>query len=249
MKTVASNSLDCYQGLEPAQAGQSTRTAGPERGWAVYAAAAGSALAMSGAADADIIYSGVQNVTVEEGGTLSALIDVDGGGADLKIFLNLGIDKGSALVSGSNGAQLANVGIYFSARRFASGSTISSGAGFRTNSMFVLGENKKGSAVGEWEFSTNGIAGFKLGSGNFGWIRLHVENTDSDVYPDRMTAIDWAYEDSGAAIAAGATGSAAPAPAPASLALLATGAVGVAAMRRRRRARHGAASWLATTAR
>jgi hypothetical protein len=235
MKTVASNSLDCYQGLEPAQAGQSTRTAGPERGWAVYAAAAGSALAMSGAADADIIYSGVQNVTVESiGGVKSnALIDVDGNGDD-DLFMSVN-GRGFATVEGSNGAQVAYSGMSYWARRFGSGSTIGSGADFNTFSIFIRGTNKKGT-FGNWSFSTTGIAGFQLGSGNFGWIRLHVESI-SGKSADKLTAIDWAYEDSGAAIAAGATGSAAPAPA--SLALLATGAVGVAAMRRRRKARGG----------
>ena len=52
--------------------------------------------------------------------------------------------------------------------------------------------------------STNGIVGFKLASGNFGWIRLHVEDTDAAPFPDKLTAVDWAYDDTGAAIAVGA---------------------------------------------
>jgi hypothetical protein len=236
MKTTPSNTLDCYQGLKPTQAGQSTRIAGSERGWAAYAAAAGSALAMSGAADADIIYSGVQNVTIESiGGVKSnARIDVDGNGDD-DLFMSVN-GRGFATVDISNGAQVAYSGMSYWARRFGSGSTIGSGADFNTFSKFIRGTDNKGGTFGNWNFSTTGIAGFQLGSGNFGWIRLHVESI-SGKSADKLTAIDWAYEDSGAAIAAGATGSAAPAPA--SLALLATGAVGVAAMRRRRKARGG----------
>jgi len=230
MTTAPSNALDCYQGLKPAQAGQSARTAGSERGWAVYAAA-GSALAMSGAADADIIYSGVQNVTVEQGGTTFAGIDVDGGGDDMTIVVN---NFGFAMAYGANGAQIPYSGTSYWARRFGSGSTIGSGADFNSSTKFIRATNVKGSTFGNWKLSSNGIAGFQLGSGNFGWIRLHAENTGGLV--DKLTAIDWAYEDSGATIAAGATGSSGV-PVPPSLALLATGAIGVAAMRRRRRAR------------
>ena len=229
MKTQLSDSLDRYQGLEPVQSAD----AGSERRWGVYAAAAGSALAMSGAADADIIYSGVQNVTVQQGGTLSTNIDVDGGGADLIIWLNLQGSSSFANLQGNGGALQATSSAVV--KRFASGFSIGNGTTAFTNNFSTLrGTDSAGAQTGMWNLSTNGIAGFQLGSGDFGWIRLHVESTDADAFPDKLTAVDWAYDNTGAAIAAGDTGAPSGVPAPASLALLATGAVGVTALRRRR---------------
>lgn len=97
-------------------------------------------------------------------------------------------------------------------------------------------------------FGADGLFGFQLGGGNYGWIRLRIDDIALNQnfkdlfngalqngvgFADKVTAIDWAYEDSGATIAAGATG-ATGVPAPASLALLAAGAVGVGAFRRRK---------------
>lgn len=72
---------------------------------------------------------------------------------------------------------------------------------------------------------------FNLGGGDlYGWIALRINSSDlltGDV-------LGWAYEDTGAAIAAGAT-TGAPVPEPSSLTLLAAGAAGLAALRRRRK--------------
>ena len=64
----------------------------------------------------------------------------------------------------------------------------------------------------------------------FGWIRLRVDDLDTNTYPDRVTVVDWAFDDSGAPIPAGV-------PEPSCLGLLAAGAAGIAAMRRRSRSR------------
>jgi hypothetical protein len=86
--------------------------------------------------------------------------------------------------------------------------------------------------LGTWNSNQAGLAGFQLANGDFGWIRLVWTDTDADVRPNTLTAIDWAYEDSGAPIAAGDTGAA---PEPGSTALLALAGAGAAALRRRRK--------------
>jgi hypothetical protein len=92
----------------------------------------------------------------------------------------------------------------------------------------------------------NGLVGIQLGNGDYGWIRLRFDDLglnqplstllgatlqDGVGFPDGMTVVDWAYEDSGAAIAAGDQGTTVPEPTP--LALLAAGAVGLGRLRRR----------------
>jgi hypothetical protein len=83
-----------------------------------------------------------------------------------------------------------------------------------------------------------GFAGFRTagtGTGSnfiqrFGWIRLKWNSNAG--FPNSITALDWAIEDSGAPIVAGATGT--PEPGTMSMALLAAGAAGIVAWRKRR---------------
>jgi hypothetical protein len=61
-------------------AAKTTRTLRRKRGvrdWAAYTAAAGSACALAPAADAAVIYSGVQNISVTRTGTGTFLQEVD----------------------------------------------------------------------------------------------------------------------------------------------------------------------------
>ena len=78
-----------------------------------------------------------------------------------------------------------------------------------------------------------GLFGFSFrpnGTDVFGWASLTLDPTA------RVATInEWAYENSGASILAGATATTAAVPEPSSLALLSLGAVGVATMRRRRK--------------
>ena len=80
-----------------------------------------------------------------------------------------------------------------------------------------------------------------VNSGNpvFGWVRINktIINTPpvGTTGNTGITVVDWAYEDSGAGIIAGATGTATPEPS--SLALLASGVVGLAVRRNKVRAR------------
>jgi hypothetical protein len=70
---------------------------------------------------------------------------------------------------------------------------------------------------------------------DYGWVRL-VYTVGLNGLPNSVTAVDWAYDDSGAPIAAGDTGSSsAPEPSAFAMGLLALGAAGVTALRRRRK--------------
>ena len=91
-----------------------------------------------------------------------------------------------------------------------------------------------------------GFAGFRTagtGTGStfiqrFGWIRLKWNSNSG--FPNSITALDWAIEDSGAPIIAGDTGAAStPEPGTMSMALLAAGAAGIVAWRKRRAAAKG----------
>jgi hypothetical protein len=94
---------------------------------------------------------------------------------------------------------------------------------------------------GQWLPNDLGFAGIRVttaGGPHLGWIRIRLEDTNSDGFTNRLTVVDYAYNDvAGASIQAGDTGSA-PVPEPSSkaMALLAAGAIGVLAWRKRRQA-------------
>ena len=67
--------------------------------------------------------------------------------------------QGAASFAGLNGAEKAiTTGIH----RFASGSTIGSGAAFATFSFTLRATNPGRTEPGFWHLSTGGIAGFRL---------------------------------------------------------------------------------------
>jgi hypothetical protein len=88
-----------------------------------------------------------------------------------------------------------------------------------------------------------GFAGVSFrvnGQTDFGWIRLKVTDGGAgDGFPHQLTAVDWAYDNTGAPIRAGethASSAAVPEPSTFALALLGAGFAGVLAWRRRRQA-------------
>jgi hypothetical protein len=229
------------------------------RRWLAYSSAVGSALALAGSADAGIIYSGPQNISVSVGkgsGFRSSL---------KRIAINRAFSE-TLIVSHSRTSHFASsraqlfhqlfghtAGVNLSSkasgavRRLASGQMISANApdkfGYRvllrqaTQTYFGAVKQR-----GPWGATTTGFAGFRyLDVGNqyhYGWIRLKLSGVSPVTSPGQatLTAVDWAYEDTpNTPIAAGDTGpSLIPEPSTLALAALAAGAAGVYALRRRK---------------
>ena len=129
-------------------------------------------------------------------------------------------------------------------KRLSHGAVISDGAGGSgagwggdfaklANRKLVNG-NLAGSG-GTWPKSQAGFAGIRFntahGQTDYGWMRLEWQ-PDGYGVPDKLTMIDWAYDDSGATISAGNEG--VPEPSSLTLVLLAAGSMGVLAWRKHR---------------
>jgi MYXO-CTERM domain-containing protein len=204
------------------------------------------ALALAGigaqSAGAGIVYSGVLNITPS---TSNVYIDFDTvststtsiAGFDLRVSTNFGS-------TGFSGPSL------FVVRRnnnppFLAASTASLPSGFIIGpspaapfnfgfSTATGGTTEQGAPLGggtsqgAWPLGANGIVGFSfqdsVGNLRYGWARITLGQQPSDVF----TLVDFAYENTGGTIAAGAI------PTPGAAALLGVGAL--AGLRRRRRA-------------
>ncbi len=224
--------------------------------WQLYAAVTGSALAMATNASAGIIFSGPQNIMASVNSANShkthtanantAELRNASNAAMLPFHVNLfqsSSGAGAAFVDGTHVRFLVNRQHFSTtAKRLQSGAMISSRAGtFRTNAPLGFGGTTQG-----WKAHELGMDGFsfKTHSTNgshpspqtdYGWVQL-VLTQGTNGLTNSITAVDWAYDDTGSAIAVGETGAgAAPEPSTAALGLLAAGAAGVAALRRRRK--------------
>ncbi len=172
------------------------------RGWTPYAAAVGSGLALTTAADAGIIYSGVQDVQVSltASGTIAIKrttqafhMKVGGTGANSAFSLRLTYERNRAGSHGSHlntfgAAQLrpvppaaALVSSGNRLRKLNSGDKISGGAGkFRTYGFDYLDYKRQvfftsGIQFGKFNAGQTGFAGVRFTQADgqhFGWIRL-----------------------------------------------------------------------------
>jgi PEP-CTERM motif len=221
--------------------------------WPMYAAAAGSALTLSPAAVAGIIYSGPQNINATYGAP--AAINIDGQGNNFvfrvntsyQIFSGHGFSyhRTADVSRGVASERIMGTGTH--AARLASGAPISAGAKFgppganRLYFQSLLSATVDGSVYrrsghdGAWTPGAApaflGVEFFEGGLAHFGWIELQVLRAHF-AYDINVTS--WAYNiTAGAAIDAGQTSSI-PEPGSLSLTLLAAGSAGVLAWRRRR---------------
>ncbi len=189
---------------------------------AAAAATGAAAVSTSSSASAAVIYSGLQNVPVlstnggvyfdfeapftSAQGTRPDGWDVNPYAIGGRIYMN---NNTAVVLAGADAADLAF------------GTPITAASLFSGNGFFG------GVAI---PAGTTGLLGFRFTSNNaggpagtlYGWARMSVGTTgDGNV-------VDWAYENTGASITAGAV------PEPGSLGLLAAGAAGLAQWRRRR---------------
>lgn len=224
--------------------------------WPIYAAAAGSALAMATSASASIIYSGPESISVTApGGLNTALQPVDLDGAPSNHILDLVAGSGKFPLASTlfGTASLRGVGtlnhplriqIFDTgslAKNFAKSAKISAGAGSLKIEGKVVQGFMTGSVVGKFSAGNSGFAGLALQTSNgnqtdYGWIQLIFENGNNGL-PATLTAKGWAIEEDGDPILAGQTTDppAVPEPGTMALGLLASGAAGVMILRRRRK--------------
>lgn len=192
---------------------------------AAAAATGAAAVSTSSSANAAVIYSGLQNVpifpitdnggvyfdfeapfTSAQGPTRPTGWDVNPYASGASIYLN---NNTAIVLAGATAADLA-FGTPITA------ASLFSGTGFNGGVAIPAG--------------STGIFGFRFASNNggdplqnlYGWARISVAAAGNG------NVVDWAYEDTGAPITAGAV------PEPGSLTLLAAGAAGLAQWRRRR---------------
>jgi hypothetical protein len=219
--------------------------------WPVYAAAAGSALAMTTSASASIIsgvYSGPSpdgGVSVRTSPNTTGLLPSGpqlllrarkGSGSVYGPFAALSVqafDPLSIFVGGAYGGYVKN---------FARSASISNLAGSRAQDAKIVASATTHSGVNLGSFLAGepGYAGFAIGTGGgdfrYGWLKLEFLTDPNTNLPQVLEALAWGMEDTpNVAIKAGDTGPA-PTPEPGTMALsiLAAGAAGVAALRRRR---------------
>jgi hypothetical protein len=191
---------------------------------AAYSAAA--AVAVASAAQAGVVYSGVQNISINQFNSLNLDIDLDGSG-DLLL---------KNYVFGGGNYQGASV-------NFAPGKLVGFNAGLSYASALDAGFSVDAGSVGPTFFGSmaygasnpmaqfNNVAGKFLGlsfAGNTGlkyaWVRVDINNASGS-----FVVRDWAYESTnGIGITTGVI------PGPGALGLLAVGAAGLGRLRSRR---------------
>jgi hypothetical protein len=206
-----------------------------------FATAAGAALAMTTSADAGIIYSGIQNVSLETSAHHSKTQGLDiknpgGATASLNLLVRQGAPPAHFLELGGVAGKASVLETGHLLKRFNSGSRISGaqGGGGFINSRPIAAKPSRG----QFAPGVTGFAGFVLNGNEDGWIKLKWEFVSGKV---ELTVISWAYNNTpGGTINAGQTGGSVqtgsvPEPSSLSLALLAAGAAGVLALRKRTR--------------
>ena len=196
----------------------------PAAKWLGYTAAASSVMAMSASVDASIIYSGLQNISLPGGNANTFAIDLNNDIEDDFIFSIFSSNTNGgytyAAVNGGNndnGIALNGKGLFVDKLGF--GDIVGSGGqvfiGNGNKDIILRSVNSGGvNPLADWGATSTGFMGAKLNVGNdsyFAWIRIALTegNGAAPKPPADIIILDWAYENSGAAIIAGLTSGAA----------------------------------------
>jgi len=204
----------------PSRIGQSTRV--------TYSLAAGAAAVAALNASGEIVYSGLQNLSISQFSSLNLNIDGDAyGDLLLKNYVFSGGNYLGASVNFYPGKLVS-----FSSGGLSYAAALD--AGFAVNASSVgpsfFGSMAYGSANPNAQFNNAankylGLSFFAGATGvNYGWVRVSTNQATGS-----FIVHDWAYETSGGGIQAGAV------PAPGALGLLAAGATGLGVFRGRKR--------------
>lgn len=195
-----------------------------------YSLAAGAAAGVAAShADAQVVYSGVQDIGIAQFSSQNLNLDGDayndillenyifGGGNYQGLYVNFFPGKVVGFNAGLNYASALNEGDLIDSSTTAGGPFAASMA-YGANNPNAEFNNVDGAFIG-LEFPINGTS-------HFGWVRVSIDNAAG-----KFVVNDWAYNSvPGEGLLAGQV------PEPTTLGLLAAGAVGVAALRRRKKA-------------
>ena len=199
-------------------------------------ACAAAVTVVAGAANAAVVYSGIQNfvcaVDIDgcyinvETNTLSNGPGTGVPGWDVNPYMSGG---GMNFFNSTGGGQMRYPGVVAGpAGNLALGTSIGSTGSYNTATTGVV----FGSAAGNWQYSAENIIGFRFvaaaGTTHYGWMRFLMGAAGSSGTSMTRTVVDFGFESvAGVAIAAGDGAI----PAPGAIALL--GLAGLAARRRR----------------
>ena len=191
-----------------------------------YALAAGAAAAAAAAAaDASIVYSGTQNISISQFNSLNLNLDGDGyGDVLLKNYVFGGRNYQGATVNFAPGKLVTfNIGLNY-VSSLSAGFNIDSGSVGNFFGSMAYGIQNPAAQFNNVDGAYLGLS-FASGANVFyGWVRVSINNSAGS-----FVVNDWAYENSGAGILAGAV------PAPGALGLLALGPAGLGILRGRKR--------------
>jgi hypothetical protein len=152
-------------------------------------------------------------------------VDIDGGGYDLSFIHGMAIDSGfldgSASISAESGVNMGLVAVGDSVNGGFSPTSIDLARLFKGTDAVTY--NSYQDIDGLFSAGGSGYLGFTLGSGNNGWLGFDVAPFGVTISSNAITVKDYAYEDSGSAIEAGAKTST-DVPEPATWAIFALGA-------------------------